>query len=364
MARRILQAVGLVVALVSCAPTAVGAAEPNADLATGIRQTREGDFESALLSLDTAARSLATQPGRAGELAQAYLYMGVAYLGLGQESLARRKFQEALRHDPKLAPAADEFPLKVLRAFDAAKATLTETAVLQKEAGKKRGKGGLLLLGAGGLVAGGVAVAVTAKERANTPPVVTLAVSPGGQALVAATRLTFTATASDAEGDPLSYAWDFGDGTSGSGASVTRVYDREGTFTVRVSVGDGLATSTATASVTARTLSGTWRVVGTAFLGVTQYQLQQNGSQVSATMVLGGPYQGATRSSNPGLVSDPRTYLTTYPGGCVPNVPCPCNFAVSATVDSDLQGIRGTLSCSGAPACGCDGQTQAWQLQR
>src|SRR5688572_26005222 len=54
-------------------------------LATGIRHVKEGAFEEGLLTLDEVARQLAKDPGRGGELAQAYLYLGVAYVALGQE---------------------------------------------------------------------------------------------------------------------------------------------------------------------------------------------------------------------------------------------------------------------------------------
>lgn len=56
---------------------------------------------------------------------------------------------------------------------------------------------------------------------------------------------------SDPDGDALSYAWDFGDGTTGSGPAPTHAYASLGTFTARLVVNDGLADSApSTASVT------------------------------------------------------------------------------------------------------------------
>ena len=57
---------------------------------------------------------------------------------------------------------------------------------------------------------------------------------------------TFDASSSlDPNGSIASYAWDFGDGSTGSGASVSHTFAQDGTFTVRVTVtdSDGLTDS-------------------------------------------------------------------------------------------------------------------------
>lgn len=46
------------------------------------------------------------------------------------------------------------------------------------------------------------------------------------------------ARSSDPDGDALSYAWSFGDGSSATGSTVTHAYDRAGTFEVRLIVTD------------------------------------------------------------------------------------------------------------------------------
>jgi PKD repeat protein len=56
---------------------------------------------------------------------------------------------------------------------------------------------------------------------------------------------------SDPDGDALTYAWSFGDGAPGTGVSPTHAYTSVGTFTVTLSVNDGIATSApASATVT------------------------------------------------------------------------------------------------------------------
>ena len=83
---------------------------------------------------------------------------------------------------------------------------------------------------------------------ANLPPVA----RPGGP--YAATRgvaLTLNGSAStDADGTISNYAWNFGDGTTGSGVSPGKTYAAAGTFTVSLTVTDN-AGSTNTATTTA-----------------------------------------------------------------------------------------------------------------
>ncbi len=49
----------------------------------------------------------------------------------------------------------------------------------------------------------------------------------------------FSASANDVDGDPLTYAWDFGDGTTDDGAQVTHTYNSVGVFIATVTVNDG-----------------------------------------------------------------------------------------------------------------------------
>jgi hypothetical protein len=54
-------------------------------------------------------------------------------------------------------------------------------------------------------------------------------------------EMTFTANATDADGDALDYTWDFGDGTTRTGVSVAKVYSTAGVYVVKVVVSDGQA---------------------------------------------------------------------------------------------------------------------------
>ena len=62
-----------------------------------------------------------------------------------------------------------------------------------------------------------------------------------------ATTVAFDASGSlDADGDPLTYAWDFGDGTTATGISVTHTYAEGGTYPVVLTVDDGTGLRNAT----------------------------------------------------------------------------------------------------------------------
>src|SRR5690349_4582012 len=88
----------------------------------------------------------------------------------------------------------------------------------------------------------------------NHPP----ALNPGGPySGFEGTRISFTATAGDLDGDVLSYSWNFGDGTSGTGDAfpTAHSYADNGTYLATFSVSDGHGGSdTRSVSVSAENL--------------------------------------------------------------------------------------------------------------
>src|SRR5688572_26839703 len=91
------------------------------DLANGVRQAQEGDFENAVVTLDGVVRRLSGQPARAKDLARAYTYLSIAYLGLSQEQTAKAKFLEAMKTDRDMNLSAREFPPRILEFFEKAR---------------------------------------------------------------------------------------------------------------------------------------------------------------------------------------------------------------------------------------------------
>jgi hypothetical protein len=141
----------------------------DADLLRGIRQVEDGDYDPAIVTLDAAARRLTGDPARARDLSQAYLYLGIAYIGKGHEAAAKAKFREAVAQIKDLTLSPDKFPPKVIDLFEAAREEARAQATPAPAAAPtpapaavaKKGGSGKTLLIVGGLAAvgGGVALA-------------------------------------------------------------------------------------------------------------------------------------------------------------------------------------------------------------
>lgn len=164
---------------------------------------------------------------------------------------------------------------------------------------------GLVLLGA----VGGGCGSVTAP---NAPPTAALAIAPPGPALASVTVVIFNASGSDPEGDPLSFAWDFGDGASGTGTTATHVYEKEGVFQVVLMASDRRGgTTMARGSVTARTLNGRWTPLQNGVPGI-EAQITQAGRTFS-----GWAQNSCCRHSFTGTLSEPRQLtLVMHFSGC------------------------------------------------
>ncbi len=102
------------------------------------------------------------------------------------------------------------------------------------------------------------ALTVTISPLPNQPPI---AVVNGPYVGVVSQALAFTASGSnDAEGGPLTYSWNFGDGASGSGSTPMHTYSSADTYDVTLTVTDP-AGATASASTTA-TISAAAPTIG------------------------------------------------------------------------------------------------------
>ncbi len=144
----------------------VAAQDLDADVRKGVGQVDDGDYDGAILTLDNAARRLAVDKTKSNDLAQAYLYLGIAYIGKGREAAAKAKFREAVAQIKTLSLSADKFPPKVVDLFEAAKAEETRATAAPPPAAsgsappaapeKKKGGSKAIFIVGGVAIAGGV----------------------------------------------------------------------------------------------------------------------------------------------------------------------------------------------------------------
>jgi hypothetical protein len=151
---------------------ATGAADAPAvsdpEVRRGIALVDEGEYDSAILTLDTAVRRLgAAGAHSSSDLAEAYFYLGVAYLGKGHETSAKARFREAVRQARDMSPSPEKFPPRVIELFEKAReesktetaATTAATSAAAPPTKKKGGGKGLLIVGGLAVAGGGVALA-------------------------------------------------------------------------------------------------------------------------------------------------------------------------------------------------------------
>ena len=148
-----------------------GIAQPpiaDADVRRGIALVEEGEYDSAILTLDGAVRRLAAEKGHSTrDLAEAYFYLGVAYLGKGHETSAKARFREAVQQVRDMSPSPEKFPPRVIELFEKAKEesraatpAATSPATPAVEPKKKGGSKALLVVGGVVLAGGGAALAL------------------------------------------------------------------------------------------------------------------------------------------------------------------------------------------------------------
>lgn len=101
---------------------------------------------------------------------------------------------------------------------------------------------------AGGTGTANLRITISDSGSPNRPPRITAgpAVTPNPVYVGNSTSLTLSAT--DDDGDALSFAWDFADGSNGSGNAVSHTYTEARTYNATVTVSDGKG-GTASASV-------------------------------------------------------------------------------------------------------------------
>jgi len=195
-----------------------------------------------------------------------------------------------------------------------------------------------------------------------TPPSAAFSASPTGTGVAGVTTFTFVAGGVSS----ASASWDFGDGTTGSGSTVTHVYGREGTFRVVLTVGGAATATTADAHVAVRTLSGTWSSLPVS--GVWhELRVIQQGTELAGDWTVyiepGSPWYtpgGSNLETSPlhGTVASPRVIALSQSGECRRAI-------TNGTANESLTQMGGGSASYGSSACGggASGFT-GWQFYR
>lgn len=110
----------LLVFALALPPSAHGQQPLDAQVAKGIQQVESGDMAGAIVTLDSAARRLASV-SRPHDLSQAYLYLAVAYVAQGQETLAKARFRDAVKQGEELSLDPNTFSPRAVELLEEAK---------------------------------------------------------------------------------------------------------------------------------------------------------------------------------------------------------------------------------------------------
>lgn len=178
-----------------------------------------------------------------------------------------------------------------------------------------------------------------------------ITVAPTGAGLAGATRFTFTAVGfNSSDGAPLTYAWVFGDGTTGTGGpAITHIYAAAGTWDVVVTVSNRSGTSVTARLSRLRTasLAVNWYLrdaAGQPFM--TWTSLTMNGLVVSGVQDADG-----CRYAVSGEVTLPRSLRLVFTRGqgdpaCWPDRPVMLVF--TGTADESFDSFSGAVDPGGA----------------
>jgi hypothetical protein len=84
----------------------------------------------------------------------------------------------------------------------------------------------------------------------NNPPTITSGPIATPNPAKVGDSIAFLTSGADADGNPLTYAWNFGDGATGTGSAVSHTYSSTGVYTATVVVSDGSLSATGSVMVT------------------------------------------------------------------------------------------------------------------
>jgi PKD repeat protein len=136
--------------------------------------------------------------------------------------------------------------------------------------------------------------------------------------------------------------WEFGDGTTGAGASFSKTYSGSGVAMIRLTVTDARGLSvTDSRTITVGSMSGTWTgtLVTTSTLSFTA-SFNQDVAAVTGTMNLAG-FNGRTDPVQPGTISSNGAITIRW------KVDPFSDFTFSGQMDATGRRVTGTVAGSG-----------------
>jgi hypothetical protein len=203
--------------------------------------------------------------------------------------------------------------------------------------------------GIGGAAAG-AAIAAAALGGGDDPaavPALTIATSPTGGGISDVTIFNFTVAGGSLAAP--SYTWDFGDGTTAAGGSVSHLFTGEGTWRVVVRAAASGREESASSSVIVRSLTGTWlntysattctpRPEHTTCVSAERLAITQQGSSLSGQWTLEFGYPGFMQPPNvqglSGTAASGRSVTISQRGEC--------QRLMNGTFDAELRVLTGT----------------------
>ena len=185
----------------------------------------------------------------------------------------------------------------------------------------------------------------TTTTTSVAPPLTggTITASPRGTGIVSVTNYTFSYSPPPGGGvPPYSYSWNFGDGSTASGVSVTHVFTTTGTETVIATVTDSRGVTAQTSTpVLIGTVAGSWRVESSGRSTDDFIDINQN--QTTGTV----DHSPCSSGQATVTVSNPRSLRVDSTLKCSDGSP---TITYQGTLDSELRTWTGTIT-GGASGC-------------
>jgi hypothetical protein len=178
----------------------------------------------------------------------------------------------------------------------------------------------------------------TPAAPSNSAPVITSAtITPNSAWLALNTPIALQVQASDADNDPLTYLWEFPDGSRSDQRAFTRTFQLGGTWRIRITVSDGRTSTSSELTLEMKTITGSWDLFRTGADAVAQFDLVQTGSTIEGVFFNITTPDARCRTTGTFRAAAPQVQMTN--SACARLSPTDWTL----TVGSDADVLTGTL---------------------